>query len=118
MPVPDRYAGHDTLVRDAEVALHDVPGVGLSMKSITPGHLPRVNEAQRVRKPTGFGSTEPLHVRPEGGTAEGVLWVHTKEAPVEWREAIERSAANRPPAARVLYRIRATPRPAPPPPSP
>lgn len=37
IPAPDRPTGRDTPVRDAAVALNDVPGVGLSVEAISCG---------------------------------------------------------------------------------
>lgn len=74
IPAPDRPTGRDTPVRDAAVALADVPGVGLGVEVITPGHLLRIDEAGRVRKQTESGSTGPFHHRLERGVAEVVPW--------------------------------------------
>ena len=103
IPVPDWQAGYDQLVADAAAAVADIPGLDLTAELIThrftpgskevlqgwyPGSSLEMDEAQRSRKTTKFGSTK---------------WVFTPDTMRELRAHLERSIADRLPMARVLY---------------
>ncbi len=103
MRVPDWAAAYDTLFADVETALRDVPGVDLTAELIThrftpkskevlagwyPGSSLEMDEAERARKMTKFGS---------------VKWVFPKEQMAEMRASVEGSLARHLPMARRLY---------------
>ena len=103
MRVPDWANAYDRLFGEVAVALDGVAGVDLTAELIThrftpkskgvlegwyPGSPLEMDEAQRTRKLTKFGS---------------VKWVFPKEQMAEMRETVERSLARRLPMARVLY---------------
>lgn len=101
--VPDWADAYDRLFADVATALDGVLGVDLTAELIThrftpkskevlagwyPGSPLEMDEAQRSRKMTKFGS---------------VKWVFPKEHMTEMRMTIEASLARRLPMARVLY---------------
>ena len=101
--VPEWEAAYDALFADVEAALDGVPGVDLTAELIThrftpkskavltkwyPGSPLEMDEAQRTRKLTKFGSTK---------------WVFPKEDMAAMRGAIEGALRARLPRARVLY---------------
>ena len=101
--VPDWANAYDRLFGEVAAALDGVAGVDLTTELIThrftpkskgvlegwyPGSPLEMDEAQRTRKLTKFGS---------------VKWVFPKEQMAEMRETVERSLARRLPMARVLY---------------
>ena len=103
MRVPDWAAAYDTLFADVETALRGVPDVDLTAELIThrftpkskevlagwyPGSSLEMDEAERARKMTKFGS---------------VKWVFPKEQMAEMRASVEASLARHLPAARLLY---------------
>ncbi|MFC0408587.1 SPL family radical SAM protein [Roseomonas elaeocarpi] len=103
MPLPDWRAEYDALLRDAAAALQGVPDPDLTVELIThrftpgsrevlqgwyPGTKLEMDEAQRVRKTTKFGSTK---------------WVYPKPVMVQMREALEDGVARHLPGARILY---------------
>ncbi len=103
MRVPDWSAAYDALFADVEAALQGVPGVDLTAELIThrftpkskevlagwyPGSSLEMDEAERARKMTKFGS---------------VKWVFPKEQMAEMRASVEASLARHLPAARLLY---------------
>jgi len=103
MRLPEWAAAYDRLFADVATALDGVPGVDLTAELIThrftpkskevlagwyPGSLLEMDEAQRSRKMTKFGS---------------VKWVFPKEQMTEMRATLEASLASRLPVARLLY---------------
>lgn len=101
--VPEWEAAYDALFADVAAALDGVPGVDLTAELIThrftpkskavlakwyPGSPLEMDEAQRTRKLTKFGSTK---------------WVFPKEDMAAMRRAIEGALRARLPRARVLY---------------
>ncbi len=103
MRVPDWAAAYDALFADVETALQGVPDVDLTAELIThrftpkskevlagwyPGSSLEMDEAERARKMTKFGS---------------VKWVFPKEQMAEMRAAVQGSLARHLPAARLLY---------------
>ena len=103
MPVPDWRDGYDRLIQDAAAAVAGIPDLDLTAELIThrftpgskevlqgwyPGSSLEMDEAQRTRKTTKFGSTK---------------WVFTPQVMRELRTHLERSLADTLPAARVLY---------------
>jgi len=103
MPVPDWRDGYDKLIEDAAAALAGVPDLDLTAELIThrftpgskevlqgwyPGSSLEMDEEQRSRKTTKFGSTK---------------WVYPTEVMRDMRSHLERSIAVRLPMARVLY---------------
>ncbi len=103
MRVPDWAAAYDALFADVGTALQGVPGVDLTAELIThrftpkskevlagwyPGSSLEMDEAERARKMTKFGS---------------VKWVFPKEQMAEMRASVEASLARHLPAARLLY---------------
>ena len=103
MRVPDWQAAYDALFADVEAALRGVANVDLTAELIThrftpkskdvlagwyPGSSLEMDEAERTRKLTKFGS---------------VKWVFPKEQMAEMRVSIEASLARRLPMARLLY---------------
>ena len=103
MRVPDWAAAYDALFADVEAALRGVPDVDLTAELIThrftpkskevlagwyPGSSLEMDEAERARKMTKFGS---------------VKWVFPKEQMVEMRASVEGSLARHLPMARLLY---------------
>ena len=101
--LPDWAAAYDRLFADVAAALDGIAGVDLTAELIThrftpkskavlagwyPGSPLEMEEAQRARKMTKFGS---------------VKWVFPKEQMAEMRAALEASLAHRLPAARLLY---------------
>ncbi len=103
MRVPDWANAYDRLFADVAEALDGVAGVDLTAELIThrftpkskevlagwyPGSPLEMDEAQRSRKMTKFGS---------------VKWVFPKQQMVEMRAMLEASLALRLPAARLLY---------------
>lgn len=103
MRVPDWAAAYERLFADVAVALDGIAGVDLTAELIThrftpkskevlagwyPGSPLEMDEAQRARKMTKFGS---------------VKWVFPKEQMAEMRATLEAALARRLPAARLLY---------------
>ena len=103
MRVPDWAAAYDRLFADVAAALDGVAGVDLTAELIThrftpkskdvlaawyPGSKLEMDEAQRARKMTKFGS---------------VKWVFPKEQMQEMRGALEASLKHHLPFARHLY---------------
>ncbi len=103
MRVPDWAAAYDRLFADVAAALDGIAGVDLTAELIThrftpkskevlagwyPGSPLEMDEAQRTRKLTKFGS---------------VKWVFPKEQMAEMRATLEAALARRLPAARLLY---------------
>ncbi len=101
--VPDWQAAYDRLFADVAAALDGIVGVDLTAELIThrftpnskavlnawyPGSALEMDEAQRSRKMTKFGS---------------VKWVFPKQQMAEMRCALQASLAHRLPMARVLY---------------
>ncbi len=101
--LPDWGAAYDALFADVAVALAGVEGVDLTAELIThrftpkskgvlagwyPGSALEMDEAQRSRKMTKFGS---------------VKWVFPKQEMAEMRATIEASLGRRLPMARLLY---------------
>ncbi len=101
--VPDWADAYDRLFVEVAAALDGVPGVDLTAELIThrftpkskavlagwyPGSPLEMDEAQRSRKLTKFGSTK---------------WVFPKEQMAEMRERLQASLALRLPMARALY---------------
>lgn len=101
--VPDWAGAYDRLFADVADALDGVPGLDLTAELIThrfspkskevlagwyPGSPLEMDEAQRARKMTKFGS---------------VKWVFPKTEMVEMRAALEASLARRLPMVRLLY---------------
>ena len=101
--VPDWAAGYDRLFADIAAALDGVPGLDLTAELIThrftpkskgvlatwyPGSQLEMDEAQRARKITKFGS---------------VKWVFPKDEMTTMRTSIERSIERWLPQCRVLY---------------
>jgi spore photoproduct lyase len=103
MRLPDWADAYDRLFADIAAALEGVSGVDLTAELIThrftpkskevlagwyPGSPLEMDEAQRARKMTKFGS---------------VKWVFPKEQMTEMRTTLERSLAARLPMVRLLY---------------
>ncbi len=103
MRVPDWAAAYDRLFADVAAALDGIPQADLTAELIThrftpkskdvltgwyPGSPLEMDEAQRARKMTRFGS---------------VKWVFPKEQMAEMRATLEAALARRLPAARLLY---------------
>ena len=103
MRVPDWAAAYERLFADVAGALDGVADVDLTAELIThrftpkskevlagwyPGSPLEMDEAQRARKMTKFGS---------------VKWVFPKEQMAEMRATLEAALARRLPAARLLY---------------
>ena len=103
MRVPDWAAAYERLFADVAVALDGIAHVDLTAELIThrftpkskevlagwyPGSPLEMDEAQRSRKMTKFGS---------------VKWVFPKEQMAEMRATLEAALARRLPAARLLY---------------
>ncbi len=103
MRLPDWAAAYDRLFADIAMALEGVADVDLTAELIThrftpkskdvlagwyPGSPLEMDETQRARKMTKFGS---------------VKWVFPKEQMAEMRATLEASLASRLPAARLLY---------------
>jgi len=103
MRVPDWADAYDRLFADVAEALDGVAGVDLTAELIThrftpkskevlagwyPGSPLEMDEAQRTRKMTKFGS---------------VKWVFPKEQMAGMRAALEAALAERLPMARLLY---------------
>jgi len=103
MRLPDWAAAYDRLFADVATALDGVPDVDLTAELIThrftpkskevlagwyPGSPLEMDEAQRSRKMTKFGS---------------VKWVFPKEQMTGMRATLEASLASRLPMARLLY---------------
>ncbi len=103
MRVPDWAAAYDRLFADVAEALQDVAGVDLTAELIThrftpkskavlegwyPGSSLEMDEAERARKTTKFGS---------------VKWVFPKAQMGEMRASLEASLARHLPKARLLY---------------
>jgi len=103
MPVLDWRDGYQQLIADAAEALEGVPNLDLTAELIThrftpgskdvlqgwyPGSKLEMDEAQRSRKTTKFGSTK---------------WVYPTEVMRDLRSTLEQALAERLPAARVLY---------------
>jgi len=103
MRLPEWAAAYDRLFADVATALDGVPDVDLTAELIThrftpkskevlagwyPGSPLEMDEAQRSRKMTKFGS---------------VKWVFPKEQMTEMRATLEASLASRLPVARLLY---------------
>ena len=103
MRVPDWAAAYDRLFADVAAALDGIPGVDLTAELIThrftpkskevlagwyPGSPLEMDEAQRARKMTKFGS---------------VKWVFPKEQMAEMRRTLEAALTRRLPDARLLY---------------
>ena len=103
MPVPDWQEGYRQLVANAATALDGVPNLDLTVELIThrftpgskdtlqgwyPGSSLEMDEAQRSRKLTKFGSTK---------------WVYPAAMMRDLRDTIERALADHLPAARILY---------------
>ncbi len=103
MRVPDWADAYDRLFADVAAALDGVAGVDLTAELIThrftpkskevlagwyPGSPLEMDEAQRTRKMTKFGS---------------VKWVFPKEQMTGMRAALEAALADRLPMARLLY---------------
>jgi spore photoproduct lyase len=103
MRLPDWAAAYDRLFADIAVALDGIADVDLTAELIThrftpkskqvlaawyPGSPLEMDEAQRARKTTKFGS---------------VKWVFPKEQMAEMRATVEAALAYRLPAARLLY---------------
>jgi len=103
MRLPEWAAAYDRLFADVATALDGVPDVDLTAELIThrftpkskevlagwyPGSPLEMDEAQRSRKMTKFGS---------------VKWVFPKEQMTEMRAILEASLASRLPMARLLY---------------
>ncbi len=103
MRVPDWHRAYDRLFADVAMALDGIADIDLTVELIThrftpkskevlagwyPGSPLEMDEAQRSRKMTKFGS---------------VKWVFLKEQMAEMRAVIEASLASRLPTARLLY---------------
>lgn len=103
MRLPDWAAAYDRLFADVGAALDGIADVDLTAELIThrftpkskevlagwyPGSPLEMDEAQRTRKMTKFGS---------------VKWVFPKEQMADMRATLEASLANRVPEARLLY---------------
>lgn len=103
MRLPDWAAAYDRLFADVAAALDGIAAVDLTAELIThrftpkskevlagwyPGSPLEMDEAQRARKMTKFGS---------------VKWVFPKEQMTEMRATLETSLAKRLPAVRLLY---------------
>lgn len=103
MRLPDWAAAYDRLFADVAAALDGVADLDLTAELIThrftpkskgvlagwyPGSPLEMDEAQRTRKMTKFGS---------------VKWVFPKEQMAEMRATVEASLASRLPSARLLY---------------
>ncbi len=103
MRVPDWAAAYERLFADVAVALDGIADVDLTAELIThrftpkskevlagwyPGSALEMDEAQRARKMTKFGS---------------VKWVFPKEQMAEMRATLEAALTRRLPAARLLY---------------
>ncbi len=103
MRVPDWATAYDRLFADVAAALDGIAGVDLTAELIThrftpkskevlagwyPGSPLEMDEAQRARKMTKFGS---------------VKWVFPKEQMAEMRGTLETALARRLPDARLLY---------------
>lgn len=103
IPVLDWRDGYPQLIADAAAALEGVPNLDLTAELIThrftpgskdvlqgwyPGSKLEMDEAQRSRKMTKFGSTK---------------WVYPPEVMRDLRSTLEQALAERLPAARVLY---------------
>jgi spore photoproduct lyase len=103
MRVPDWADAYDRLFADVATALDGVAGVDLTAELIThrftpkskevlagwyPGSPLEMDEAQRSRKMTKFGS---------------VKWVFPKEQMTEMRTTLEAALAARLPMTRLLY---------------
>jgi len=103
MRVPDWHRAYDRLFADVAMALDGIADIDLTVELIThrftpkskevlagwyPGSPLEMDEAQRSRKMTKFGS---------------VKWVFLKEQMAEMRAIIEASLASRLPTARLLY---------------
>ena len=103
MRVPDWAAAYDRLFTDVAAALDGIADVDLTAELIThrftpkskevlagwyPGSPLEMDEAQRARKMTKFGS---------------VKWVFPKEQMAEMRATLEAALARRLPAVRLLY---------------
>ena len=101
--LPDWDAAYDTLFADVATALAGVSGLDLTAELIThrftpkskdvlagwyPGSALEMDEAQRSRKMTKFGS---------------VKWVFPRQEMAEMRATIEASLSRRLPMARLLY---------------
>ncbi len=103
IPVLDWRDGYQQLIADAAAALEGVPNLDLTAELIThrftpgskdvlqgwyPGSKLEMDEAQRSRKTTKFGSTK---------------WVYPPEVMRDLRSTLEQALAEHLPAARVLY---------------
>ncbi len=103
MPLPDWQAEYAQLLADASAALEGIEGVDLTVELIShrftpgskdvlrgwyPGSALEMDEAQRTRKLTKFGSTK---------------WVYPKEIMSTMRGFLERVLAETLPRARLLY---------------
>ena len=103
IPVLDWRDGYQQLIADAAAAVAGVPNLDLTAELIThrftpgskdvlqgwyPGSKLEMDEAQRSRKTTKFGSTK---------------WVYPPEVMRDLRSTLEQALAERLPAARVLY---------------
>ena len=103
IPVLDWRDGYDTLVADIAAAVAGVPSLDLTAELIThrftpgskdvlqgwyPGSKLEMDEEQRSRKTTKFGSTK---------------WVYPTEVMRDLRTHMERTLADTLPQARVLY---------------
>ena len=103
MRVPDWAAAYERLFADVATALDGIADVDLTAELIThrftpkskevlagwyPGSPLEMDEAQRARKMTKFGS---------------VKWVFPKEQMAEMRATLQAALARRLPAARLLY---------------
>lgn len=103
MPLPDWQAEYGQLLADAAVALDGVPNTDLTVELIShrftpgskdvlrewyPGSALEMDEEQRVRKMTKFGSTK---------------WVYPREIMSAMRGFLERALADALPRARLLY---------------
>ena len=101
--LPDWETAYDTLFADVAAVLADIAEIDLTAELIThrftpksegvltgwyPGSALEMDEAQRARKTTKFGS---------------VKWVFRKAEMAEMRAALSASLARRLPAARLLY---------------
>lgn len=103
MPLPDWRAEYSALLEGVATALDGVPAPDLTVELIThrftpgskevlqgwyPGSPLEMDEAQRTRKTTKFGSTK---------------WVFPRDVMSEMRAFMERAVADQIPGARVLY---------------